>query len=146
MFSKISRFDQRQRFSTYTFCFISRKSKPEAICLPTTMSVLHSHCGDRTPTSSLKGNLQRDIVFAPSRGDRCFISSTSTCQLICKGLPTLCSQLWKQLQCHLRQHSFHSPDLTEDHIQEQEKQTTLITSLQTFPGQIASDKSSLRSM
>lgn len=114
--------------------------------LPANNDVLHSHCGDSTPTSSFKGNLQRDIVFAYSHCDRCFISSTSTCELICKGLPTLCSQLWKLLQCHLWQHSFHSPDLTGDHIQEQGKQTTLITSLQTFPGQIVSDKHSLGSM
>lgn len=139
MFSKIS--NQRRRFSTYTFCFISHKSEPEAICLPTMTSFIPP-CGDRTPTSSLKGNLQRDIVFARSRCDRCFLSSPSTCWLVCKGLPTLCSQLWKQLLCHLWQQPFHSSDLTEDHIQEQEKQTTLITSLKTFPGQIASDKSS----
>lgn len=57
--------------------------------------ILHSPHGDGAPTSSLRGNLQRDIVFAHSHCDRCFISSTSTCWRICKRLPTLCSQLWK---------------------------------------------------
>lgn len=53
-----------QVFNIY-FCFISCKSKSEAICLPTTTSFTPI-METEPPTSSLKGKLQRDIVFAYS--------------------------------------------------------------------------------
>lgn len=134
MFGKIRQFDYSGVFNTYV-CFISCKSRPEAICLPTTTSFISTTEAEPPPHHSkaiFKGTLfllipvVTDVFYhLPPHAN----SSVRVCP------PLLCSQLWKQPQCHLWQHSFRSSDLTKDHIQEQEKQTSLITSFKTFPGQ-----------
>lgn len=136
MFSEIRQFDYSGVLNIY-FCFISRKSSPEAICLPTARSFIPITEAAPPPHHSkaiFKGTLfllipvMTDVFYHPP-------PHANSSARVCPPIPSLCSQLWKQPQCRLWQRSFRSSDLTEDHIQEQEKQRALITSFKTFPGQ-----------